>query len=219
MHRVLCGQSSFVPAKLICVGKNFPDHIAEMGGAALPAEPLLFFKPNSAIAFDPREVTVPASLGQLHYEVELCVIVGQGGKDLTTEEARAAIAGYGVGVDLTLRERQLRAKAAGEPWALSKGFDASAVLGPFVEARLVRDPASLALSLAVDGTTRQRGNTREMLFAPAAILGFASQFMTIEAGDVLMCGTPAGVGEVRDGERIDAVIEGLPPLAFIVRRP
>jgi 2-keto-4-pentenoate hydratase/2-oxohepta-3-ene-1,7-dioic acid hydratase in catechol pathway len=218
MHRVFMGRKALTPTKLICVGKNFPDHIAEMGGARAPAEPVLFLKPNSAIAFDPREVRIPAALGLLHHEVELCVAVGRGGARLTPEEARACIAGFGVAIDFTLRERQRRAKEAGEPWALAKGFDASAVVGPLRDARGAGDASALEMLLSVNGEARQRGNTREMLFAPEIILSFASQFMTIEPGDLLLCGTPAGVGEVQDGDEIVAEIAGLPQLRFHVTR-
>jgi 2-keto-4-pentenoate hydratase/2-oxohepta-3-ene-1,7-dioic acid hydratase in catechol pathway len=218
MHEVLCGDDAFVPTKILGVGKNFPEHAREMGGVP-PPEPVLFLKPNSAVAFDPREIVIPAALGPLHHEVELCALVGRGGKDFSIEAAREAIAGFAVGIDLTLRERQAQAKAAGEPWALAKGFDGSAVLGRFLPAADVPDPAALVLTLAVNGTLRQRGVARDMRFPPAEILAFASRFMTIEPGDVFMCGTPAGVGEVQDGDRIAAEVAGLPPLAFIVRRP
>jgi 2-keto-4-pentenoate hydratase/2-oxohepta-3-ene-1,7-dioic acid hydratase in catechol pathway len=218
MHIIRCGSREFAPTKIICVGRNFAAHAREMGGVPPSAEPVLFLKPNSAIARDPGEVVISASLGVLHHEVELCALAGFAGKNFTEDAAAELIAGYAVGIDFTLRERQTAAKNAGEPWALAKGFDCSAVFGAFLPAAEVLDPLGLELTLSVDGACRQRGNTREMLFTPARILAFVSRFMTIEAGDILMCGTPAGVDEVRDGDLLEAQITGFPGLRFVVRR-
>lgn len=134
------------------------------------------------------------------------------------DEAAAAIGGFGVGIDFTLRDRQAAAKRTRGPWALAKGFDASAVFGAFVPARDIADPCALQIELTVDGALRQSANTREMLFSPAAILSFVSRFMTVDEGDVVMTGTPAGVGGVRHGDVIEARIEGLPPLTFALLR-
>lgn len=208
----------FTPAKIVCVGKNYSDHIKEMGGSAPSREPTIFIKPNSAIASRHPEIYIPEHLGLLHHEVELCFIIGNACKDLEEKNAVSFIAGYAVGTDLTLRARQAEAKKDGGPWTLAKGFDNSAVFGPFVDARKITDPRALDISLSVNGKTRQRSNTREMLFLPAEILSFASCFMTIEEGDIFMCGTPSGVGEVKDGDEISAEIASLPVLTFRIKR-
>ena len=218
VHEIFCDGKAFAPSKVICIGKNFPDHVREMGGTAPPAEPVIFIKPNSSIPPSPRKVAIPEGLGLLHHEVELCALVGEAAKDVEEKDAAALIAGFAVGIDFTLRERQAAAKSAGAPWALAKGFDSAAVLGQFLPVAEACDVSSLEMTLAVNGEVRQRGSTGDMTFSPSAILCFASRFMTIEAGDVIMCGTPAGVGEVVDGDRLVAAIGALPRLDFAVHR-
>ncbi len=219
MRAIALGGTPVTPGKVVCVGKNFPDHVREMGDDRPPAEPVLFLKPSSAIVASPDEVVIPDGFGLLHHEVELCAVLGRGGRGLSPEAAGAAIAGYAVGIDFTLRDRQAKAKASGGPWSLAKGFDASAVFGEFVEASKSGEPRDWAMALRVNGALQQSGSTREMLFPPAAIIAFASRFMTLDPGDLFMFGTPAGVGAVKDGDRIEARIGALPELAFRVRRP
>jgi len=209
-----CGGRTLAPSKVLCIGMNYRDHVREMGGMKAPEEPVIFTKPPSAIVQSPKEIAVPACHGLLHHEVELCVLLGAGGRKLLPQEAAKLIAGYAVGLDLTLRDRQLAAKKKGRPWALAKGFDCSCVLGPFQTSW-----AGTRIALSVNGGTRQEGSTEDMLFRPEAILSFISGFMTLEIGDVLMCGTPAGVGALDDGDRVQASIEGLPPLDLAIRRP
>ncbi|MBN1282942.1 MAG: fumarylacetoacetate hydrolase family protein [Proteobacteria bacterium] len=218
MREVRLGDESFLPTKVVCVGRNFPDHAREMGGESPFSEPVIFIKPNSSIASSPAELFIPEGLGLLHHEVELCALVGRTVFSASGEEAADAVAGWAVGIDFTLRERQAAAKRSGGPWALSKGFDGAAVLGEFRRAGRDFDPGSAELSLRVDGKERQRGNARDMTFSPQEIIGFVSGFMTLERGDVVMCGTPAGVGQVNDGERIRAEAEGLAVLEFTLKR-
>lgn len=210
MNEIVCGERIFVPSKVICVGRNYTDHIAEIGGAGRSSEPAIFIKPNSAIAFGVKQITVPREHGVLHHEVELCFVVGQGAKGL--------IAGYAVGVDLTLREMQAEAKKEGLPWTLAKGFDSSAPLGEFVPINQVEDPLALDISLKVNGKTRQKSNTKEMIFTAELILAYTSRFMNLGDGDVFMCGTPSGVGELNHGDHVLAEIKGLPALEFTVKR-
>lgn len=207
MNIIRCASQEYTPSKIICVGRNFPDHVKEMGGSEMPSEPVIFIKPNSAIVFNPREVKIPKSFGLLHHEVELCLVIDDG-----------KIAGYAVGIDFTLRDRQTDAKKQGAPWTIAKGFDGAAVFGEFIKAQDIKDALSLDISLSVNGKVKQKGNTRDMIFHPQRIIEFVSQFMTIETGDILMCGTPSGVGEVHDKDKISANIKGLPRLEFTVRR-
>lgn len=206
------------PGKIVCVGKNYPDHVREMGGDGLPAEPVIFLKPNSAIARGGEAIFIPEELGLLHHEVELCFVVARGGRGILEGDAQACIAGWGVGIDFTLRERQAAAKKAGGPWDLAKGFDNAAAFGCFVSARKVGNAVDASIALTIDGVTRQRARTREMIFPPARILSFVSRFMTVEEGDVFMTGTPAGVDEVNHGDIIRAEIEGLPMLKIAIMR-
>lgn len=218
MRQVWLGGEVYEPTKVLCVGGNFHDHVREMGGTASSSEPIIFIKPNSSITSSPSEIFIPQSLGLLHHEAELCALIGQGGSGLSIEGAQGSIAGWAIGIDFTLRSMQMEAKKIGGPWALAKGFDNAAVIGEFVSAGDVADPAAFWLSLSVNGHERQRGIVRDMFFSPAAIISYASRFMTLEKGDVIMCGTPSGVGEVRDGDRIAAEAKGLPKLEFLLRR-
>jgi 2-keto-4-pentenoate hydratase/2-oxohepta-3-ene-1,7-dioic acid hydratase in catechol pathway len=218
VKRVKIEGEEYFPSKVICVGKNYKAHIAEMGGVEIPSEPTIFIKPNSALSFNPSEVDIPERLGLLHHEVELCFIVRRRLKDATEGEAEAGIAGYAVGIDFTLRDLQSSAKKAGLPWTLSKGFDSSAVVGNFVKAGRAKSVSNSDIFLSIDGVKRQGSNTSQMIFSPHYILSYASRYMTVEEGDIFMCGTPEGVSEVRGGDSIHAEISGLPPLRFTVNR-
>lgn len=218
MQFIKMGDEYITPSKIVCVGKNYKAHIEEMGGSDISIEPTLFLKPNSSIIFGESHVEIPARYGLLHHEVELCFVVGRNGRDISPANADGFIAGYGVGIDFTLRDRQAAAKKAGLPWSIAKGFDAAAVFGEFVEAGKIDDPMNLAIELSVNGDVRQSSNTDSMIFSPSDVLCFASRFMTFEKGDVIMTGTPAGVGEIIDGDGISAKIDGMPSLAFMVHR-
>ena len=212
------GTRSFSPTKILCVGRNYVKHIEEMGGVDVAARPAIFIKPTGSIAADPGNVFVPENFGLLHHEVELCFIVGRTCKGVTAEEAAAAIAGWGVGLDLTLRQWQNEARQKGEPWDMAKGFDNAAVFGLFTDARDVAPPVKNAITLHINGDLRQQGDTGNMLFSPAMVLSFVSTYMTVNEGDMFMTGTPAGVGEVLHGDTLVAEIAGLPKLEAIIRR-
>lgn len=218
MNKIKLGGRSFTPTKVICVGINYMTHIREMGGDQAPSEPVIFLKPNSAVYAGGGELPIPASYGLLHHEVELCFMIGKRVSGLSPEAARSCIAGYGVGIDFTLRNRQSRARSAGLPWELAKGFDRGGCFGDFVEASAVQDPDSLSLKLSVNGELRQDGNTDQMIVRPPDLISFVSKFMTLEEGDLFMTGTPEGVGEVLDGDRIHAEIDHLPSLDLLINR-
>ena len=208
----------FTPSKVICVGKNYLLHIEEMGDKRKPDEPVIFLKPNSSIVYGSNEVYIPEEYGLLHYEVELCFIVGKEGKNTKADDASSHIAGYAVGIDFTLRDRQSEAKQRGLPWDLAKGFDGSCPLGNFISADKVKKPSALDVMLLKNEEAVQTGNTKDMIFSCSEILSFASNFMKIEAGDVFMTGTPHGVGKVNHGDLFFAEIAGLPPLELKVFR-
>lgn len=217
MRTIDCSGRTTVPGKIICVGKNYLDHAREMGGDPPFAEPTIFLKPNSAIAPRAPEVFIPEAFGLLHHEVELCCVLGRGGRDIDMLGAMECIGAWGVGIDFTLRERQRIAKEAGGPWDLAKGFDHAAVFGSFTEYPGV-DPLSADIRLHINGELRQASSASAMIFSPAAIVAFVSRFMTLDVGDVVMTGTPAGVGEVRHGDLVEGAVAGLPALAFTVLR-
>ena len=203
--------------KILCAGRNYAAHAAEMGSVP-PAAPFLFLKPPTALHSGGGEIAVPESLGLLHHEVELVALLGGGGKNLTPGDAEKRIAGYAVGVDLTLREEQERAKRAGGPWALGKGFDSSAPVGTFAPASRVADPLDLSIRLEVNGRIRHDSRTSFMLFRPGELLAYISRFMTIEEGDLLFTGTPEGVGPLAAGDRVRARAGDLPELSFTIIR-
>ncbi len=217
MNSVSLGSKKIIPSKIVCVGKNYLSHIEEMGGCGIPKSPTIFLKPNSAIATG-GTIEIPERLGLVHHEVELCFLVGRRCREISEGPAKDAIAAYGVGLDLTLRDLQSEAKKAGGPWALAKGFDSSAVFAEFGHAKNYGDCLSLDISLLVNGAVKQSSNTSKMIFKPAQVLSYVSNFMTIEEGDVFMCGTPEGVGPLASGDDVVASIESFPKLCVKILR-
>lgn len=192
---------------IYCVGLNYAGHAAEMKSER-PAEPVIFIKPASALVTDGL-VTYPAITEDLHHEVEVVIVLGEDARHLSPETALDKVLGYGVGLDLTLRDRQSRAKAKGQPWAISKGFAQSAPVSDFVPAARVSDPQNLDFGLAVNGETRQQGNSREMLFGIAELLVYLSSVFQLRRGDLVFTGTPAGVSPLRRGDRLEAGLADL----------
>jgi 2-keto-4-pentenoate hydratase/2-oxohepta-3-ene-1,7-dioic acid hydratase in catechol pathway len=219
MRTVVADGVSIAPGKIVCVGRNYLAHIREMGGSDSQGEPTFFMKPNSAIAQESGKVTIPSDFGLLHHEVELCFMVSRTCSKVREEDARGSITAWGVGIDFTLREIQSMAKKAGGPWTMSKCFDGAAVFGEFVQPHELFDPLDLQIKLTVNHELRQSASTKQMIFSPVDVLCYVSKFMTIDPGDIFMCGTPEGVREVVDGDLLKAEITELPKLEFTVLRP
>ncbi len=215
MNSIKFKDISYLPSKIICVGKNYADHSKEMGDKSIPKEPVIFLKPNSALVQSPAKVDIPSSLGLLHHEVELCFLIGKVGKDVSISEAKNHICAFSVGIDFTLREKQKSLKEKGHPWELAKGFDDSAVIGEFSDLNEISD---LQISLKINNDLKQNSNTNKMIFTPYKILSFISEYMTLKSGDIVMCGTPEGVGPVSNADEIEAEISGIPVLKFKVIR-
>lgn len=215
---VLLNDAEVRPSKIFCVGRNYAAHAAEMN-ASVPAEPMIFMKPRTALSRPGGgELFVPESFGELHFEIELVLLLGDGGRDLSVEAADRLVAGYGVGLDLTLRGIQAKAKEVRAPWTVAKGFDASAPVGDFLAPAEDLSANPRSLHLTVNGETKQRGSTADMIFSPGTIISFLSRYFTLEAGDLIFTGTPPGVGPLHDGDRVSGSIEGLPALDFTFRR-
>jgi len=189
--------------KIVCVGRNFAQHAKEMK-ADLPATPVLFFKPPSAIIGSGSSVIRPALSEDMHHEVELTVLVGKGGRSIPAEVALRHVAGYGVGLDMTLRDVQAEAKKAGLPWALAKGFDTSAPMSTFIPADRIPDPGRLGIRLSVNGSVRQEGWIRDFVFPLPELISYISRYFTLERGDILFTGTPEGVARVEPGDALAA---------------
>ena len=200
--------------KVVAVGRNYAEHAAEMGMAGEP--PVFFIKPSVAVRCEPETLAVPTSAGAVHHEVELVAVVGKPGRAIDAAAADEHILGYAVGIDLTLRDMQTAAKKRGEPWAFSKGFDGAAPVSSVVPREQVGDGSGLAISLSVNGKTTQQASTSRMIRTVAEIVQEASRYMTLERGDLLFTGTPAGVGPVAPGDRVHAAIEKVGELQLTI---
>jgi 2-keto-4-pentenoate hydratase/2-oxohepta-3-ene-1,7-dioic acid hydratase in catechol pathway len=199
-------------SKIVAVGRNYADHAKEMGGT-VPDEPMLFFKPNTAVVgpFDP--VVLPRGSEEVSYEGELAVVIKTITKGVKAENAAECIYGYTIANDVTARDWQ---RADGQ-WARAKGFDTSCPLGPWIETEL--DPADLAITTTLAGEVKQNGTTADMVHGVAAIIEYASAAFTLLPGDVILTGTPAGVGLVDAGKQVTVEIEGIGSLTnTFVRR-
>lgn len=202
---------SFPVRHVWCVGRNYADHAREMGVDPERSTPVFFSKPARAMLNTDR-VGYPPDTDELHHEVELVVFLAGGGRNLSPEEAEAVLFGYAVGIDLTRRDVQARAKQAGQPWELSKGFDQSAPVGQIVPASDWQPDAQTAIALAVDDQVRQSAKLGQMIWSVPELLAELSSTVTLNPGDAVFTGTPAGVAAVRPGQRVHAEVAGLPPL-------
>ena len=201
----------FVGTKIVAVAKNYSLHKVEMGGTAERLEaPAFFLKPPSSVLLPGGGPIVrPRGVSQLHFEVELGVFIGQRVRRWPAADWRAAVGGYVLGLDMTARDLQAKAKAAGMPWTQAKCYDTFTPLSAVLDVSAVPDPHNLELYLFVDGVQRQRGSTADMLHKIPELIAAISDVMTLEVGDVVLTGTPAGVGPVEPGSVIRAGITGL----------
>jgi 2-keto-4-pentenoate hydratase/2-oxohepta-3-ene-1,7-dioic acid hydratase in catechol pathway len=197
------------PTKIICVGLNYAMHVAESttGATRPPEEPMLFFKPPSALVATGEAIVLPEGAGRVDHEVEMALVVGTRLKRASVEEARRAIFGVTVLNDVSARVYQ---KKDGQ-WGRAKGFDTFCPLGPGIARGL--DPDALGLRARVNGALRQEGNTRDLLVKSAELLAFVSRAMTLEPGDVLSTGTPAGVGPLAPGDTVEVEVDGVGTLS------
>lgn len=207
-HRDWHGSLLDLPvSKVVCVGNNYGDHIKEMGGEK-SVEPLVFIKPETALCDILQPIAIPKELGAVHYEIELAVLIGSPLKQATEERVKEAIAGYGVALDLTLRDLQTFFIKQGQPWDKAKGFDGSCPLSGFIPAADFGDAQEAELILSVNGDIRQQGNTRDMITPVVPLIAYMSRFFTLRAGDVIITGTPKGVGPITAGDRLEVSLNG-----------
>lgn len=207
-HRDWHGSLLDLPvSKVVCVGNNYSDHIKEMGGEE-SVEPLVFIKPETALCDILQPIAIPKELGAVHYEIELAVLIGSPLKQATEERVKEAIAGYGVALDLTLRDLQTFFIKQGQPWDKAKGFDGSCPLSGFIPAADFGDAQEAELILSVNGDIRQQGNTRDMITPVVPLIAYMSRFFTLRAGDVIITGTPKGVGPITAGDRLEISLNG-----------
>ena len=205
--------SPILPSKVVGIGKNYAEHIAEMNTGDAPEEPLMFLKPSTAVIGPEDAIRIPPGSTNVHHEAELAVVIGaRGARNVTEAQAMASVFGYTIGNDVSERDYQ---KNDGQ-WTRAKGFDSFCPLGPWIEtdlAGLGLDPSDLEIGCTVDGEPRQKSRTSLLLFGIPRLISHVSQVMTLLPGDVILTGTPSGVGPIRPGQRVECTIEGLGTLA------
>jgi 2-keto-4-pentenoate hydratase/2-oxohepta-3-ene-1,7-dioic acid hydratase in catechol pathway len=194
------------PPKIICVGRNYAAHAKELGND-VPTEPLIFLKAPSSVVGPGGAIVLPKESERVEHEAELAVVIGRRVKRVAREDALSAVFGYTCACDVTARDLQ---KKDGQ-WSRAKGFDTFCPVGPWIETEL--DPKDVQVTLTVDGEKRQDGRTSQMIFDIASLLSFVSAAMTLEPGDLLLTGTPAGVGPLAAGNHVVVGVEGIGELA------
>ena len=209
------GTSERFPVRRIyCIGRNYADHAIEMGHDP-EKEPPFFFQKNAENIDSSGEFPYPPESNDVHFEVEMIVALKSGGTNIELAEAMQLVFGYGVGLDMTRRDLQGEMKKLGRPWEIGKAFERSAPMGPLVSINETGQLDSGVISLSVDGTVRQNGDLNQMIWKVPEQIAYLSRFYDIAAGDLIMSGTPAGVGSIHKGEIMECRVDGLDP--FVVK--
>jgi len=209
------GGGFFPVRRVYCVGRNYAEHAREMGHDS--REPPFFFdKPADAVVIDGAPMAYPPQTGDLHHEIELVVAIGKDGAAIGEHAALEHVFGYAAGLDMTRRDVQAAAKKAGRPWTMAKGFDQSAPIGAIAPASAIGHPASGAITLSVNGAERQRGDLSDQIWSVPETIAYLSRLVTLRAGDLIMTGTPAGVGAVRRRDVLEGQIEGVGSVSTVI---
>ncbi len=215
MKKIKLYDKEFTVGKIVCVGRNYVAHAKELGNE-VPEFPLIFLKPPSVLIRSGENIVHPEYSTDMHHEVELVLLIGKTLKNAGAQSAANSIAGYAVGLDMTLRDVQSELKKKGHPWTLSKVFDTSAAVSEFLPAGKYRITGSEKITLSVNGETRQNSVLKKMIFPPEKIVEYISKKMTLEEGDLIFTGTPEGVSKVNRGDKIEAEIENIGKLTNTV---
>ncbi|MBK6629690.1 MAG: fumarylacetoacetate hydrolase family protein [Betaproteobacteria bacterium] len=205
-------EAQFPVRRIYCVGRNYAEHAREMGGNPEREPPFFFMKPADAIVTDGR-MTYPSKTADLQHEIELVVALSHGGRDIPVADALDCVFGYAVGLDMTRRDIQGELKAKGRSWEMGKAFDQSAPISSLVPASRIGHPQRGAITLAVNSQPRQHGDLSDMIWPVADIIANLSGYVTLQPGDLIFTGTPAGVGKVERGDRLDGAVEGVGELS------
>ena len=200
------GDIPLLPAKAVCVGRNYREHAAELNNA-VPDSPMLFIKPSSSFVAFKGQIPLAQRLGDHHYEAELALLIGQTIGAATELNLQQQIAGIGVAMDLTLRDMQTELKSKGHPWEKAKAYDNSCIVSPFIEVTDQTDFNNLGFTLAINNDERQAGKTSEMVFSIAQLVDEIRQYFTLVPGDIVLTGTPKGVGKLNTGDRLAVALE------------
>lgn len=206
---------TFPVRRVYCVGRNYADHAIEMGHDP-DREPPFFFQKNPDNLVADGIFPYPKASSDVHHEVELVVCLAGGGEDIPVEDALSCVYGYALGLDMTRRDLQAEAKKLGRPWEAAKAFESSAPISPIVPASQIGHPGAGAIRLAVNGSLRQDGDINQMIWKVPEAVSYLSGLFRLAAGDLIFTGTPAGVGPVAVGDRIDAHVDGIGDLAVLV---
>jgi fumarylpyruvate hydrolase len=215
----VAGGGLFPVRRIFCIGRNYADHVREMGGDPKSTPPVFFTKPADALVRSREAVPYPQSTEDFHYEGELVVALGAGGRDIARDAGRA-IFGFAAGCDLTRRDLQAAAKKTGGPWDSGKGFDRSAAVGDIARIGDLSQGflADAGLRLAVNGAERQNAKLKDMIWPVLDIIMALSRLFELKAGDLIFSGTPEGVGPLKPGDRVEVSIDALPPLKFSIAK-
>jgi len=191
--------------KIIAIGQNYKEHNKELNSRN-PQEPVIFMKPDSAILRNNKPFYIPDFSEELHYETEVIIKINRLGKNIASKFAHRYYSEIGLGVDFTARDLQRKLKEEGHPWEISKAFDNSAVIGNFISISEIDDIQNIEFHLDINGQTVQRGNTKDMIFPVNELISYVSRFFTLKIGDIMFTGTPAGVGKVKAGDRLEGYL-------------
>jgi len=202
--------------KIICIGRNYVNHARELNNP-VPGKPVFFMKPDSALVIRNRPFFYPDFSKDVHHELELVIKINRLGRSIAEKFAHRYYAEYALGIDFTARDLQKECKAKGLPWEMAKGFDYSAPVSKFKTISKDIDIQNLSLQLDLNGKTVQQGNTKDMIFTVNQIIAYVSRFMTLKTGDLIFTGTPAGVGPVKIGDRLEAYADDEKMMDFLVK--
>jgi acylpyruvate hydrolase len=203
--RIKNSSKDFTVGKIVCVGRNYSEHAKELGNEVLD-KPVLFLKPSSAIIYSGDNIIHPDFSNEMHHEVELVLLIGRKISKANLQEAENAIIGYGVGLDMTLRDIQNEARKKGNPWTISKCFDTSAIISDFVLKEDYKLTFDEEIALYINGVVKQKDQLNKMILNPSQIVEYISSLMILEEGDLVFTGTPKGVSKVNRGDKLKAQI-------------
>jgi len=201
--------------RIYCVGRNYAEHAIEMGHDPSKEPPFFFQKNPDSIVTDGK-FPYPSATSDVHHEIEMVVALSKGGTNIPVEAALDHVYGYGVGLDMTRRDLQGEAKKLGRPWEVGKAFEASAPCGPLIPASEIGHPASGAVTLKVNGELRQQGDLNQLIWKVPEMISYLSGLFTLQPGDIIMTGTPAGVGAVVRGDVMEGFVEGVGKIEVVV---
>jgi fumarylpyruvate hydrolase len=205
----IVGGGAFPARRIYCVGRNYAEHMREMGDDPNRDEPFFFTKPADALLTNGADMPYPPMTSELHHEMEMVVAIGTGGANIEESKALDHIWGYAAGLDMTRRDLQNAAKKKGRPWDMGKGFDHSAPIGDLVPAAKIGHPARGLIELKVNGEVRQTSDLGMMIWNVAETVAYLSRFVRLEPGDLIFTGTPENVAAVQKGDLLEGVVEGV----------